>query len=55
MGCGLLIAMLRKLFGWLLMPVFLILALMLPEDVDEDLRAEQEAIERAKHERRQSH
>lgn len=54
MGCGLR-AMLKKLRGWLLMPVFLVLALMLPEDVNEELRAEREAMERAKHERRQSH
>ena len=43
--------MFKKLCGWLLMPVFLVLGLMLPEDVDENLRAEREAIERTMHKR----
>jgi hypothetical protein len=39
--------MLKKVRDWLLLPVFLVLALALPEDEREDLRAEREMIERA--------
>jgi hypothetical protein len=47
-------SMLRKLRDVLLSPLFLILALVLPEDVDDKLRAERELIGRPANENRGS-